>query len=265
MMRHQSLIALSFCWLFGSYGYAADIEHHPQAKDHPFNETLPQNLTGEAITLKTPDDVSFNAYVAGPENARAGILVVHEWWGLNDHIRAQADMLAKQGYRVLAIDLYDGKVTSDPKLAGTLMEAVQQNQANAKLRAALAALKAPDRKLATLGWCFGGGQALQATLTDPGAVSATVIYYGLPVTDVAVLKTLNGPVLGIFAQRDGWITPAMAADFEKAMLEAGKSLEAHHYAADHAFANPSSPNYNSVIAQEAWHTTQDFLAANLLK
>lgn len=262
-MRYLNLIALGFCWLFSSNVYAADIEHHPQAKDHPFNETLPQNLTGEAITLKTADDVSFNAYVAGPENAKAGVLIVHEWWGLNDHIRAQADILAKQGYRVLAIDLYDGKVTSDAAVAGKLMEAVNQDQANAKLKAALAALKAPNRKLATLGWCFGGGQSLQATLADPGAVSATVIYYGLLVTDVAVLKTLNGPVLGIFAKRDAWITPAMVSGFEKAMKEADKPLEAHHYDADHAFANPSSPNYNSVAAQAAWRTTQDFLAANL--
>ncbi len=263
-MRYLNLTAIAFCCLPLTHSYAAEMEHsHPQAKDHPFNETMPQNLTGQTVDLKTADGKNFKAYVSGPEDAKAAVLIVHEWWGLNDHIRGQADILAKQGYRALAIDLYGDKVTSDAAMAGKLMGEVDQTQANAKLKAALASLKAPGRKLATLGWCFGGGESLQATLTDPSAVSATVIYYGLMVTDVPTLKTLNGPVLGIFATRDKWISPDKVSAFEQAMKDAGKSLDVHNYDADHAFANPSAPSYNSAAAQDAWQVTQEFLAVNL--
>jgi len=235
----------------------------PQAKDHEFNPKMPARLAGRDVRLKTAQGTPFYGYAAGPENAARGILLVHEWWGLNDHIRGLADQFAAQGYRAFAIDLYDGKVTADPQVADRLRKAVRQPVANPKLRRAVEYLEAPGRKLATIGWCFGGGQSLQATLQAPAAVSATVIYYGGLVTDVAKLKTLNGPVLGIFAARDTWITPARVGAFEKAMAQAGKTLEAHSYDADHAFANPSGQRYDSAAARSAWQATKAFLDAHL--
>lgn len=235
----------------------------PQAKDHEFNPKMPAPLAGRDVRLKTEQGTPFYGYAVGPKDAVRGVLLVHEWWGLNDHIRALADRFAAQGYRAFAVDLYDGKVTTDPHVADRLRKAVQEPEANAKLKRGLEYLQAPGRKLATIGWCFGGGQSLQATLQAPAAVSATVIYYGDLVTDAARLKTLNGPVLGIFASRDTWITPARVAAFEKAMAAAGKTLEAHSYDADHAFANPSGQRYDSAAARSAWQVTEAFLDTHL--
>ena len=235
----------------------------PRPEDHEFNPNMPARLLGHDETLKTADGTSFRAYVTGDPKARRGILLVHEWWGLNDHIRAWADRFAHMGYRAVAVDLYGGKSTSDPKVAGQLMKSVDQAVADTKLKAALESLKAPGRKLATIGWCFGGGQSLRATLQDPAAVSATVIYYGHLITDEDTLKTLHGPVLGIFAEKDGWISPDKVAAFETAMVRAGKTVEVHSYWADHAFANPSGERYNGLAAREAWAVVKQFLDRSL--
>lgn len=250
------------CWVFSPLSFAAEHEH-PDPKDHPFNEQQPAASEGETLVLKTADGLNFDSYVAGPEDAKAGILLIHEWWGLNDHIRGQADRLAKQGYRALAIDLYGGEVTTDAKIAAELMQAVDQSVANGKLQAALDYLKAPERKIGTLGWCFGGGQSLQAALLDPDAVTAAVVYYGELVTDMEKLMPLKAHLLGIFAIEDAWITPEKVVEFTSLASTLGKNIEIRSFQADHAFANPSSPSYNGDIAQEAWQITQDFLDAHL--
>ncbi len=231
--------------------------------DHELSGNPPKSLRGENMTLKTADGKPFQVYAVGPKEAKRGILVVHEWWGLNDHIREWADRFADLGYRAIAVDLYDGKVVTKPEEARPLMEAVKQDEANAKHRAVLNALKAPGRKLATIGWCFGGGQSLQASLTDPEAVSATVIYYGPLVTDPTKLSVLKGPVLGIFAKQDASITVQSVQSFESAMKKAGRKLEVHFYDADHAFANPSGNRYNSEAAKAAWKVTRAFLDKHL--
>lgn len=230
----------------------------PRPEDHEFDSRLPARLNGENVELRTAEGKTFGAYVAGPQDAKKGILVIHEWWGLNDHIRAWTDRFAALGYRAMAVDLYDGQVTSDPARAGELMKAVVQNEADAKLKAALAQLQAGGRSAATIGWCFGGGQSLRASLLVP--VSATVIYYGEPVVDVDRLKKLEGPVLGIFANRDKWINPGNVDAFEEAMQKAGKELIVRRYDADHAFANPSGQRYDEAAAQDAWEVTRRFLA-----
>lgn len=256
-------------WKFLSYGFflAAGLSatsayggDGPRPQDHEFNQNMPTSLKGENIELRTADGKPFGAYVAGPQDAKKGILVIHEWWGLNDHIRAWTDRFAELGYRAVAVDLYNGQVTSDAARAGELMKAVSQPEADAKLKAGLAHLQQSGRKLATIGWCFGGGQSLRASLLMPEAVSATVIYYGEPVLDVDQLKKLQGPVLGIFANRDEWITPAKVDAFEKAMKTAGKTLVVRRYDADHAFANPSGQRYDEAAAKDAWEVTRSFLA-----
>ena len=118
-----------------------------------------------------------------------------------------------------------------------------------------------DQRLGTVGWCFGGGWSLNASLTRP--VEATVIYYGRLVDDEARLAALKGPVLGHYASRDQWINAAMVKGFEKAMTAAGKAFTSHWYEADHAFANPTSAIYDEADAALAWSRTLAFLAANL--
>ena len=120
-------------------------------------------------------------------------------------------------------------------------------------------------RIATIGWCMGGGESLKASLRNADNVDATVMYYGFPVDDPAKLKTLRGPVLGIFANKDKAITPEVVDQFEKALTEAGVKHEFHRYDADHAFANPSGGRYNPDAAKDAWKKTTAFLSATLKK
>lgn len=259
-MRPKILVAISLMFCASSLAFAADV---PLAKDHKFNNALAAKLKGQVVALKTTQGNEFNAYISGSQNAKGAVLVIHEWWGLNDHIKQATDRLAEQGYLAMAVDLYGGKTTTNPDAAGKLMQSVNQTQANAILRAGINHLKGSDRKIATLGWCFGGSQSLRATLQEPNAIAATVIYYGEPITDILTLKNLNAPVLGIFAKQDTWITPDKVTAFEQAMSKAGKTLIVHNYDANHAFANPSGPNFNDAAAQDAWEKTSAFLAEHL--
>jgi carboxymethylenebutenolidase len=208
------------------------------------------------------------AYVARPQGKPQGaLLVIHEWWGLNDWVKHQADQLAGQGYLALAIDLYKGQVATDPKQAASLMQGKDEKWGDQVEEAGLEWLKqnAQGAKVGTIGWCMGGGESLKASLNDPKDVNATIIYYGMPITDVAKLKTLRGPLLGIWANKDRSITPDKVAAFDKALNEAGVKHEFHAYDADHAFANPSGGRYNGEAAKDAWQKTVAFLSANLKK
>ena len=231
----------------------------PANQPHPVDPNPPKP-TGTMITLGS---VAAQAYLARPKgDVRGAILVIHEWWGLNDWVKANADGFAAQGYLALAVDLYGGKVATTKEEASKLMQGLDADHAAAVEKAGVQWLRraAPKKKLATIGWCMGGGQSLLASLNNAPDVSATVIYYGLPVTDVARLKVLKGPVLGIWAKKDGWITPEKVAAFDKALTEAGVKHSFHSFDADHAFANPTGGAYNPPAAQEANALTRKFLA-----
>lgn len=234
----------------------------PAHQAHPV-DPAPPTPTGKMVSLSLDGGGSASAYVARPKQAvSGGILVLHEWWGLNDFIKSQADAFAAQGYLTLAVDLYGGKVATTPDDAGKLMNGLDAKHAAAVEKAGVAWLvkHLHGKKLVTLGWCAGGGQSLLASLGSPQSVSATVMYYGMPVTDVAQLKTLRGPVLGIWAKKDGWITPDKVDAFDKALTEAGVKHSFHSFDADHAFANPTGGRYNPPAAAEADAITQKFLA-----
>src|ERR1700674_3711049 len=236
----------------------------PEHQKHPLDPRAPKP-TGKAIDLEVGTGTA-KGYVARPNGKVQGaILVLHEYWGLNDWVKHQADLLAKDGYLALAVDLYKGKVTADPKEAVELMTDKDDKWDGEVEAAGLAWLKtnAKGAKLATIGWCMGGGESLKASLAGAKDVSATVIYYGLPATDVEKLKTLQGPILGIYANQDGWITKDKVAAFDKALTEAGVKHEFHAYDADHAFATPSSGRYQVEAAKDAWKKTETFLATNL--
>jgi len=219
----------------------------------------------DTVTLTTGGGKNVSAALALPAKTPApAILMVHEWWGLNDQIKSVAAEFAKQGYVALAIDLYDGNVASTPGDARAYMQAVKPAEATDTLKSWLKWLKANDKvngKLATIGWCFGGGWSLNASLAEP--VDATVIYYGNVAKTAAELAPLKGPVLGHFADRDQWINKTMVGGFEAAMKTAGKSLTDYWYTADHAFANPTGGAYDAEDAKTAWSRTLDFLKKNL--
>jgi len=236
----------------------------PEAKDHPLNKDMPTGLVGNDIVLMAGKKLPFIAYEVKPKDGNGdAILLIHEWWGLNDHIRAIADQLANLGYHAVAIDLYDGNMASDPEDAKIFMNQVDKTQAKQKLTAAINYLALTSDKVATLGWCFGGGWALQASLDNPDKIAATIVYYGKLETDPKVLKKLKGPVLGIFAKKDGWITPVWVEAFDVALSQAGIPHQIYSYDADHAFANPSNKHYDPEAYLDAWDKTLTFLRENL--
>lgn len=221
-------------------------------------------LLGETVAL--PDGTS--AYRSAPPGATAAtpaVLVVHEWWGLNDHIKHYADRLAGDGYIALAVDLYGGVIAADPDAAMATMKAVDAAAARATLEAGVQSLRTPeDRGIGVIGWCFGGGWALQTAMSTPD-LDAAVVYYGKVETDPAALAGLNAPLLGVFANDDDGIPVATVDAFEAALKEAGKDATVHRYDARHAFANPSNADYDEEKAGDAWAKVSAFLAVHLLR
>src|ERR1700682_5510568 len=258
------LAAFLLAQAHGQHDAASDKDSKvPAHQKHPLDKNAPKPA-GEVLDLKVGGETA-KAYLAKPKGKPQGaLLVLHEYWGLNDWVKHQSDLLAREGYTALAVDLYKGKVATDPKEAVTLLSGRDEKWGAAVEEAGLEWLKAKGGgKIAAIGWCMGGGESLKASLNDPKDVDATVMYYGMPETDVAKLKKLHGPLLGIWAKRDGWITPDKVAAFDKALTEAGVKHEFHSYDADHAFANPSSGKYQAEAAKDAWEKTKAFLAANI--
>ncbi|SEG87106.1 dienelactone hydrolase family protein [Marinobacterium lutimaris] len=221
----------------------------------------------EKVSLALPGGQTANAYLALPEGVDKAptVLLIHEWWGLNDQIKAVAAELAEQGFIALAVDLYNGEYGSTPEEANALRMALDSELATQTLVGWIDWLKQHPNstgKVATLGWCFGGGWSLNASLATP--VDATVIYYGSVAKTAAELAPLQSPVLGHFGTLDNNINEEMVGGFEKAMAEAGKTdLEVHWYVADHAFANPTGSRYDEEDAALAWSRTVSFLYKTL--
>lgn len=219
------------------------------------------------VEVTLPDGSMATADIALPATTEKAptVLLIHEWWGLNDQIRAVANELAEQGFIALAVDLYDGQYGGTPKEAMALMRALNPQRATDTLVAWVDWLKNHERsngKVATLGWCFGGGWSLNASLAT--SVDATVIYYGNVAKSADDLASLNSPVLGHFGTLDKNINEEMVAGFESSLKAAGKTdYTLHWYEADHAFANPSGARYDEADAALAWERTSEFLAANL--
>jgi carboxymethylenebutenolidase len=218
----------------------------------------------QTVTI-TVSGVSVAAALALPSAQPAGAaILIHEWWGLNDQIKATASEVAALGYIALAIDLYGGNVATTPEEAKAYMQKVDPAMARATMSSWIDWLRQrPDctSKVASIGWCFGGGMSLQAGLDRP--LEGTIVYYGNVARTPDELAALKGPVLGQFATRDKWISPEMVAGFEAAMKIAGKSLEDYSYDADHAFANPTGQNYDAEDARLAWDRTAAFLSRTL--
>lgn len=221
--------------------------------------------TGKMIAFKTTDGKDANGYVLMAKKKTSNwIFVFQEWWGLNDHIKREAEQLYNDlgNVNVLAIDMYDGKVTTAPEEAGKLMGEFKQDRGNTIVKGALA-FAGSDAKVGTIGWCFGGGQSMLAALTAGKQTVACVMYYGMPESDVAKLKTLNSDVLNIWPTQDKWINKDMMDKFEANMKAAGKKLTIKAYDADHAFANPSNPKYNKEFTADAYKHTLEFFKARL--
>lgn len=221
--------------------------------------------TTSLVKLTTKGGKEVAGALARPTATPAPIvLLVHEWWGLNDQIKAVAAELAKLGYLALAVDLFHGRVVTTPDEARALVAAVDPAEAGDTLSSWIDwARNHHDgtHKVGVVGWCFGGGWALNGSTLAP--VEATVVYYGKCDLPAAQLAKLHGPVMGHFGTRDQYINKPMVDRFEAAMHEAGKPYQVFWYDADHAFANPTGQNYHKPEAQLAWQRTTDFLAQQL--
>lgn len=214
-----------------------------------------------------PDSVADVMGLASAEEM-PGLVVIHEWWGLNDNIEAMTRRLAGEGYRALAVDLYDGTVAENPDQAQLLMQQTLESEdvAIANLVAAHTYLQeevgAPE--IASIGWCFGGAMSLNTALALPEELDAAVIYYGRLTTDRDELAALDMPILGIFGADDQSIPVETVLEFETILTELGKDVEVHIYDdAGHAFANPTGQNFNASAAESAWDETTSFLREHL--
>jgi carboxymethylenebutenolidase len=221
----------------------------------------------EVDSFVTTRDVphGFLAKPVAPGNY-PGVVMIHEWWGLNDNIKEMAKILAKQGYVVYAVDLYDGESTNLTERATQLSQQVAANETAAVdiMKGAAQYLRDNEHvtKVASLGWCFGGGQSLQLSLNQ--GMDATVIYYGMLTSDESQLKSLKGPVLGIFGDADTVVPVTSVRSFQSALKGLNKPIDIYVYPGlGHAFANPTGANYAKVQTVDAWNKTVSFLDLNL--
>lgn len=232
-----------------------------------------QAVAAEEVVYGLVDGAQVRGYLARPASARAdaklpGIVVVHEWWGLNDNIRMMARRLAGEGYRVLAVDMYHGRAAQTPEQARALTSEVNADpdRGIAHMISAAAYLRGRgSARVGTIGWCFGGAWSLAAALDAPEQVDAAVMYYGRVVTDRARLARLDAPLLGLFGEADQGIPVAQVRQMESILKELGKEdVEVHVYpGAKHAFANPSGQAYEPNAAGDAWRRTVAFFNEHL--
>lgn len=228
-------------------------------------------VVGEEVVYATVDGQSVSGYLAQPEasvgEALPAIIAIHEWWGLNDNIRATARRLAGEGYTVLAVDLYGGEVASEPAAAKDLMRSVLDNPGPAQENIVGASQFLTDDygapAIGSVGWCFGGNWSLRTGLLLPD-LDAMAIYYGQLILAPEALDGLDAPVIGFFGEADSSIPVEDVENFEEILTNLGKPVDINLYAgAGHAFANPSGQNYDPQAAEDAWERTTAFFAEHL--
>lgn len=225
--------------------------------------------TSKPVSYKSGDEtVQGIVYTPEGKGPFPALIVVHEWWGLNDWVKEQASKLADEGYVALAVDLYRGKVATTPEQAHEIMRGVPEDRASRDLNAAFDFLKSQPNvkadRIGSIGWCMGGGYSLDVALQQP-TLAATVINYGHLATDPTALQKINAPILGLFGGQDQGITPDDVKKFEQQLKQAGKKIDVVIYSdAGHAFENPNNKTgYRAADAADAWKRTVNFLASTL--
>jgi len=279
-LKNKTIILLVTICLVSTFNPSANADHHElgEFEDHRHDtptttegaKRAPQSATisSEVIYGQSGDQLH-KGYLSQPENikAKSGLIVIHEWWGLNEDIHLMADQLAGLGYDSLAVDLYDGKSAEGVREAFQLMTGLSKNE-----DAALANLKeAYDyltnelgaEKVGIIGWCLGGKWSLRGSLMLPNEIDATVIYYGSLIDDREQLATLEMPIIGFVGTKDRpYINQFI--QFDKDLKALNKDYSVHFYeGAGHAFANASGTAYEPEAAEDSWKKTVNFLAAHL--
>ena len=274
----KTLLSLFALVLGLATAHAQSMACHPTASatarfaalsaDEGFRNSHPDPLpythvsaTGKMITFKTPDGKTANAFELKPtKKSDKYLLIYQEWWGLNEHIKKEAEKYFNElgDVNVLALDIYDGKVTANRDEAAKYMQATDEKRIDAIMKGALTYV-GPKARIASVGWCFGGSLSLKSALLEGKQAVGCVMYYGMPVNDVEKLKALHTDVLGLFAAKEQWITPQVVAEFEENMKAAGKKVIVRSFEAGHGFANPSNPIFDQQATAEAYALSINYL------
>ncbi|MGI9223362.1 MAG: dienelactone hydrolase family protein [Woeseiaceae bacterium] len=242
------------------------------AQPSPAAEVEPErDVTGERIAYAEVENELVYGHFAYPSDMvepLPAIIMIHEWWGLNDNVRSMAERLAAEGYIVLAVDLFGGEVATSPEAARQLMLQVVEDPQSASTNIEQAYGFVHDiagaPSIASLGWCFGGGWSLNTAMLFPKELDAAVIYYGQVTDDEEKLRPINAPILGFFGDADRGISVDSVKGFEQSLKRLRMKHEIHVYpGAGHAFANPTGNNYKPEFAEDAWQKTLTFLQQNL--
>lgn len=225
----------------------------------PFNYTP---VNGAMLNIKTPDGKDAQVYFVKKNDGNKTLILFHEWWGLNDYIKQEAEKWATElGVNVIAPDLYDGAIGTTPEEATKLMQGLKDERARAIISGCIDYC-GPKCELQTIGWCMGGGWSMQTALMAGPNAKGCVMYYGMPEKDKDKLSKIKCPVLGLFAKKDQWINADVVKQFQTDMKAAGKKLTVYSYDAEHAFANPSNPQFDKVATADAHDKALAFLKGN---
>lgn len=223
-----------------------------------------QDLKGKMIKFDVSDGVQANAYYLAPKKkSKKWLIVIQEWWGLNDQIKQEADKYFSdlKDMNVLAIDMYDGKVAATPDSAMKLTREAKPERMTNIIRGAIQQAGA-DASIYSVGWCFGGMWSLQTAILGGAKAKGTVMFYGRPETDMEKLKNIQCDIIGFFGNQDKSPSPEMVTAFEKNMEAAGKKLNTFKYDAGHGFANPSNPKFNAEATADAYAKAIAFLQSH---
>jgi len=224
----------------------------------------PTDLVGTMISFDAADGNKANAYfIPAKKKSNKWLIVIQEWWGLNNQIKMEADQYFKDlgDMNVIAVDMYDGKVAATPDSAMKLMRGSDMNRMTAIVQGAIkhAGAKA---SIYSVGWCFGGMWSLQTAILAGPQAKGSVMYYGRPETNMEKLKSIQCDIIGFFGNKDQSPSPAMVNAFEQNMKDAGKNLSVNRYDAGHGFANPSNPSFNAAAKEDAYAKSIAFLKAH---
>lgn len=215
------------------------------------------------IDFKRPDGSTCKGYLAEAGKGKPGIVVIQEWWGLNDQIKRVADRFAAAGYNALAPDLYKGRVTQKPDEANHLMTGLDfVGASDQDIAGAVKHLAGISGKVGVMGFCMGGALTIAACARVPG-IACGVPFYGVPPAQLADPAKITVPLQGHFANKDDWCTPQVVDEFEKAMIQAGNKPEFYRYDAAHAFFKDDGAAYDATAAKQAWERTHAFLSKHL--
>ena len=224
----------------------------------------PENLLGKMMSFDAADGKQANAYfIAEKKKTNKYLIVIQEWWGLNDNVKMESDKYYTDlgDVNVIAVDMYDGKVAATPDSAMKLMRGADMGRMTAIIQGAIK-YAGSNASIYSVGWCFGGMWSLQTAILAGPQAKGTVMYYGRPETNMDKLKSIQCDIIGFFGNLDQSPSPAMVNDFEKNMKEAGKNLAVNRYEAGHGFANPSNPSFNAAAKEDAYAKAIAFLKAH---